>query len=162
MRKFTPETAIAAIELQQMVIDFLHEIDVNEGRDITDFYAEDGTFLLGDYTYRGHAAIGNFYKDRAERVRSQLKDGARTSRHSFTNLRISIEDGNRADLRFCNVQFSGEGKAPVRDFDGPTMVVDCRMACRCDTDGQWRIAEFQGSPTFVGKDPFLNKMLIKS
>jgi hypothetical protein len=38
MRKFDQETAIIAIELQQMLAEFGHEIDIDMGLNISDFY----------------------------------------------------------------------------------------------------------------------------
>lgn len=162
MPRLAPENAGAAMELQCMVAEFFYEIDVNGGAHVTEFYAPDAAFLLGDFKYQGHAAIAKFYADRAERIRVEQKDGIRAARHSFTNFRAAFQDKTHATINFINVQFSGEGKIPVRDFTGPTMVVDCQMQCRRDADGQWRIVMFQGSPVFVGNDPFLNKRVVKN
>ena len=60
MRKFDQHSALIAIELQQLIAEFAHEVDFNSGRNITDFYTEDGTFAVGDYTHQGHAAIRGF------------------------------------------------------------------------------------------------------
>ncbi len=57
MRKFDQETAIIAIELQQMLAEFGHEIDANMGLNISDFYTENGTFAVGDFTHKGHKSL---------------------------------------------------------------------------------------------------------
>ena len=161
MRRFDQETAVSALELHQLIAEFGHELDANGGLNITAFYSEDCNFLVGGNSFRGHAAVKKFYADRAERVRTQQKDGVRTQRHTITNLRISFQDKNHATLNFVIVNYSAAGKAPVFDLTCPTIVADCRMECRREADGQWRIAEFASEPVFVGNDPFLNAAVVK-
>jgi len=162
MRKFDQETAVIAIELQQIVAEFAHDLDFNDCRGIADFYAEDGTFAVGDYTHKGRAAIRKFYADRNERVRAQHKDGIRVSAHTFVNMRVTAEDKNNATVSFTNVNYAGEGHPPVRGTISPAMVTDCRMVFRREPDGIWRITSFSGKPLFVGDDPFTKASLLKS
>src|SRR5438128_1928378 len=68
MRRFDQQSAIIAIELQQLVAEFAYEVDTNGSRNITRFYAEDGVFAVGDFTRKGHAAIDQFYADGAARA----------------------------------------------------------------------------------------------
>jgi hypothetical protein len=161
MRKFDPETAISAIELHQLMAEFGHELDVNGGLNITQFYTEDCNYVVGGNSFRGHPAVAKFYADRGERVRTQQKDGARTQRHAITNLRISFEGKNQATVNYLMVNYSAAGNAPIMDFAGPSVVADCRMACRREVDGLWRIAEFTSAPVFVGNDPFLNAAVLQ-
>ncbi len=44
---------------------------------------------------------------------------------------------------------------------GPTIVADCRMEFRRDTDGKWRISLFDSTPMFIGNDPFLNAAVVR-
>jgi hypothetical protein len=162
MRKLDQTSAIIAMELQQMVAEFGHDLDANGGQNITDFYAEDGMFAVGDYMHKGHAAIRKFYSDRADRIRAVAKDGIRVSSHTFNNTRITIEDNNNATIYFINVNYGGEGTPPVLGPIAPAMITNCRMVCRRGADGLWRITLFSGVPVFVGNDPFVNKMLLKS
>jgi hypothetical protein len=162
MRKFDQETAIIALELQQIVADFAHEIDTNGGLNIADFYAADGEFSVGDYTHKGHAAINKFYADRAQRIPASHKDGIRVSVHTFLNMRVVVADKNNASVFFTNVNYAGEGHPPVMGAINPAMVTDCRMVFRREADDQWRIVLFGGTPKFVGNDPFVNKQLLKS
>ena len=161
MRKFDQHSAVVAIELQQLIADFAHEIDFNSGRNITDFYTEDGTFAVGDYTHRGHAAIRKFYADREERIPLQHKDGIRVAVHTFLNPRVEVQDRENATISFTNVNYAGEGHPPVLGSIEPAMVTACRMVCRREADGIWRIVSFSGTPLFVGNDPFVNKALLK-
>jgi hypothetical protein len=162
MRKFDQETAIIALQLQQIVADFAHEIDTNGGLNIEQFYAADGEFSVGDYTHKGHAAIKKFYADRALRIPAAHKDGIRVSVHTFLNLRVEVADKTNATVYFTNVNYAGEGHPPVLGTISPAMVTDCRMVFRCEADGNWRIVLFAGKPKFVGNDPFVNKQLLKS
>jgi hypothetical protein len=162
MRKFDQNSAIIVIELQQMLAEFGHEIDTNGGLNIADFYTADGVFAVGDFTHTGHAAIRKFYTDRAERARTTAKDGIRVSCHTFTNMRVSVQDKSNATIHFINVNCGGEGKPPVLGPLAPAMATTCRMDCRREPDGIWRIAWFGGVPVFVGNDPFVNKSLLKS
>lgn len=162
MRKFDPETAAIALQLQQIVAEFAHDLDFNECRGIADFYAEDGVFAVGDYTYRGRAAIAKFYSDRSERVRTQHKDGIRVSAHTFVNLHIDIADQNNATVCFTNVNYAGEGQPPVRGTITPAMVTDCRMVFHREKDDVWKITSFSGQPLFVGDDPFTKASLLKN
>lgn len=162
MSKFNPETAVIAIELQQIVSQFAHEIDTHGGLNIATFYAADGEFSVGDYTHKGHAAINKFYSDRAQRIPASHKDGIRVSAHTFVNLRVQVEDRNNATVFFTNVNYAGEGQPPVLGVINPAMVTDCRMVFRREADDNWRIVLFAGKPKFVGNDPFVNKQLLKS
>jgi hypothetical protein len=162
MRKFDPETAIIALELQRILAEFAHDLDFNNCRGIAEFYAEDGVFAVGDFTYQGKPAIRKFYADREVRVAAQHKDGIRVSAHTFVNVRVDVTDKSSATVFFTNVNYAGEGQPPVRGTITPAMVTDCRMVFRLEADGHWRIASFSGKPLFVGDDPFSKGSLLKS
>ena len=162
MRKFDQQSAIIAIELQQMLMEFALELDTNNGLNITEFYTADGGFAVGDFVHKGHTAIRKFYTDRLERARTTAKDGIRVSAHTFNNFRVSIQDPNNATIYFVNVNFGGEGPPPIVGPLAPAMVTNCSMVCRREADGIWRITWFGGTPVFVGVDPFVNKSLLKS
>jgi hypothetical protein len=161
MLDFTPETAAIALQLQQMLMEFTYELDVNGGKKITDHYTAEGAFLLGPYTMKGRAAIRKFYDDRDERVAKTQKDGTRTARHTFTNLRFDIRNSKDATIYFISIYYAGGGKPPVPNLGGPTTVADCSMECRREADGKWRVAEFKATPIFLGPDDFSNKSMTK-
>ena len=162
MPKFNVEQTVIVAELQQLLAEFVRELDLNDSLNAADFYTEDGKFVVGSQTYTGRAAIKKFYADRNERVRTELKSGARTLRHTFLNIAISIRDNDHATVHFTNVNYSGEGKPPVVGLSGPAMVADCRMEFRREADDQWLIAEFVPEPVFIGNDEFTNNFLLKS
>jgi hypothetical protein len=162
MRKFSAETAVVAVELQQLLIDFGRESDFNDAHNITDFYAEDGTLQVGDvHTLRGHAAIRQFYSNRNARLANEQKDGVRAVRHTFTNVQVLIEDSDHATLNFGNLNYSGEGALPQTGLVGPTLFSDCQMKFRRESDGQWRITLFYATSVFIGNDRFLNRTILK-
>ena len=162
MQKFTPETAAIALQVQQLVSEFAHEIDTNNGLDIAEFYAADGVFFVGTTEYKGHAAINKFYADRLERIPSQHKDGVRVGAHTFVNMRTEIQDQEHASVHFINVSYAGEGHPPVRMTITPAMITRCRMDFRLEGDGNWRITSFIGTPLLVGDDPFTKAQLLKN
>jgi hypothetical protein len=160
MGRFTQEEAIIALELQQLIAEFGAELDFNDGHNVTDFYTEDGVFVAGGTRFEGHAAIAQFYADRNERVRTQQKDGVRTGRHTFVNIRTYVEGPDKARVLYTTVHYSGEGKPPL-PLTGPSIVSDCRVDCVRGEDGRWRMKEFVPEPIFVGTDSFMNKTLVK-
>lgn len=159
MRTFDRETAIAAIELEQMVADYCHLLDCNDGVNGTVFFTEDCVVEAGLISYRGHDEMKKFYSAVAERVRTQ-QDGVWTSRHGFTNFRVTFPGKDRATVHFLFVNFSGSGSAPLLNASKPSVVSDARLECLREADGQWRIFEFHGKPIFVGDDPHLNKIVV--
>ncbi|SFR88797.1 nuclear transport factor 2 family protein [Sphingomonas jatrophae] len=161
MRRFDPETAAIVVELQQMLFDFGHEIDANQGRNITAFYAEDGVWELGDRHLAGDAAIRDFYTDHYARIAREQKDGQRQLLHAFVNVRVSVaEDRRHATLDFFNLNFSAEGARPIEAAPiAPNMIVECRMECRREPDGAWRITRFAGTPQFVGGESVAARLL---
>lgn len=152
-RSFNRETLAIVTELQQMLFDFGYEIDANQGRDITGFYAKDGVWELGSQTITGHAALREFYRDFHERVAREQKDGKRQLLHAFTNVRVTVNDDLvRAVIDFFNLNFSAEGARPVAAPIMPNMIVECRMECRREADSIWRIVRFTGTPQFSGPE----------
>jgi hypothetical protein len=162
MPKFDAASAAIALEVQQTVSEFAHEIDTNNGLNIADFYTADGVFFVGDTPYKGHDTIKKFYADRLLRIPGQHKDGIRVSAHTFLNLRTVIKDAHNATVFFTNVNYAGEGHPPVRMTITPAMVTQCQMDFRLEADGVWRIAAFVGKPLFVGDDPFTRAQLLKN
>jgi hypothetical protein len=150
------------LELQRFVSDFCRELD-NDGRDITRFYFEDGAFVVGGKTFQGHAGVTAFYTERLEKVRTQQKDGVRTARHTFVNLRVSLRGQDSATLNFINLTYTGEGRPPIMGLLGPAVISDCQMACGRDVDGRWRIRRFEGDTIFLGgNDALMKQMAVKS
>jgi hypothetical protein len=161
MPRFNNDTVLSALELQQLILDWGNDLDINGGLKVAELCTEDCVYLIAGNPHRGHAAINKFYSDRAERIRTQQKDGVRTQRHTISNIRVTLQDEDHATVGFMVVNYSAEGKAPALNLVGPTIVADSRMECRREADGEWRIALFDSKPVFVGNDPFLNAAVVK-
>jgi hypothetical protein len=160
MPRFDRETATSAMEIHQLLVEWCHELDINGGADIASLCTEDVTYMLGGKPFTGHGAVRDFYAARNERVRTQQKDGVRTQRHTISNFLTSFKSADEATVHYTLVNYSNEGKPPVLDLVGPTIVADCTMDFRRD-GGEWRISLFDSAPVFVGNDPFLNASVAK-
>jgi hypothetical protein len=159
MRRYDMDKLIIAYELEQRLYDFAEEMDINDYANIADFYTEDAVFHAGPNRIEPRSAIVKFYETRNENVRKYQKDGARTGRHTFQNVRVVVEDENNAKIHFINVNYAREGRAPAAGLVGPSMIADCVMTCRREADGVWRFSEFKPSSALVGEDDFMKKML---
>jgi hypothetical protein len=161
MPRYTTDNMLDVLEIQQVILDWAHDLDINGGFKVAELCTADCSYAVGGRYQKGRAEILKFYTDRAERIRTQQKDGVRTQRHSLTNIRVALKDQHHATVRFLVVNYSAEGKPPAMDLKGPTIVADSHMECRRDTDGEWRIELFDSEPVFVGNDPFLNASVVK-
>ncbi len=150
-RSLTAEAALATVELQQLLYDIGHEIDANVGTDITDFYCEDGAFVVGTHRYEGHARIAAFYAAERERVRTTLNNGERQLLHAFVNPRIFVHAADSATILCTNINFSAPGARPIEGPIAANMIVECRLDCRREADGIWRIALFESDIQFAAK-----------
>jgi hypothetical protein len=161
MPRIDLETAIATIEVQQLIVDWGYDLDAHGGLGVPALCTEDCEYYVGGMLHQGREAVRRMYEARNERVRTQQKDGVRTQRHTIGNFRIRLVDADSATAEFGLVNYSGEGRAPVLDLQGPTIVADCRMNFRRGPDGGWLIALFDSTPVFIGNDPFLNASVVK-
>ena len=158
MRKFDTESAVSALELQQLVVDWCHDIDTNGGAGASAYFSEDCVGDSGVISFKGHAGLKKYYADRLAVIRA-TPEGIRTSRHGFSNLRISFENKDRATLNFLIFTFAANGPPPIADATVPVAVSDSRFECRREGDGHWRVFEFVGRPIFLGGDDFAKKAL---
>jgi hypothetical protein len=159
MRKFTLDEMLTAYQLEQLLYDFTEELDLGGSKDAGRFYTEDGAFITGAGPIQGRAAIQAFYDRRNENVVKYQKDGQRTGRHTFLNVRCHIHDADNATLKFTNVNYAREGGAPAQGLQGPSAVADCEMKCERQGDGNWLFSEFKPSQALLGEDDFMKLML---
>lgn len=162
MPRFTQAHALSVIEIHQLVVDWGFDLDIHGGMHVASLCTPDCHYLVGGTLHQGHAPITAFYQARNDRVAVQQKDGVRTQRHTITNQRVTFSDADHAGATFILVNYSAEGRPPILDLVGPTIVADCRMEFRRDADGEWRIALFDSTPLFVGNDPFLNAAVVRT
>jgi hypothetical protein len=160
MRRFNSETAVAAVELQQMVADYWREVDLNGAAHAADYFAEDGVANMGPYSFTGRAGVANYYAERGAASRAQFAAvGGRRAYHTVLNLQIVFDGADRASLSFMTILYAGEGKLPALGATTPLSVGEVRWECRRAADGQWFIHEFHGAPLFLGDDDYVKKAL---
>lgn len=158
MSRFRGERASDALDLQQLLSEYCFELDLTGGLQAHRFFTADGRLEVGKMSLKGHEAMKVFYQDLVDQAKTSGTE--RTTRHLWSNLRISFEDENRVFVDFIMQNFSAIGAPPVFGATSPTIVADCRIDCRRQSSGEWRIAAFTGAPIFVGDDPVQNKALI--
>ena len=141
------EQALAVVEVQQLINDWAHELDVNNGLRVSGLVTEDCTYVLGGSPRQGRAAVEKFYQERLERLSAQ-PGGAPTQRHTLSNLRVSFRSAGEVSITFSLVYFTTAGMASGLNHADPAAVADVRMDCRRENDGHWRIAMFDSNQTF--------------
>ncbi len=159
MRRFTVEEMLTAYQLEQLLYDFVEELDLGGSKDAGRFFTENGAFVTPGGTIQGRMAIQAFYDRRNENVAKYQKDGQRTGRHTFLNVRCHLHGAGNATLFFTNVNYAREGGAPAEELAGPSAVADCSMKCERQPDGTWLFSEFRPSQALLGDDDFMKLML---
>jgi ketosteroid isomerase-like protein len=145
--KFDMEQAMAVIEVQQLIHDWAHELDINNGLRVSGLVTEDCVYVVGGSSRQGRAAVEKFYQERLERL-SARPEGVPTQRHTLSNLRVSFRGAGEVSITFSLVYFTTAGMASGLNHADPAAVADVRMDCRRDDSGQWRIAMFDSNQTF--------------
>ena len=113
MPRFTAETAIAALEIEQLVIDWGYDLDLNGGMNVAPLCTDDCHYLVGGTLHQGHGPITAFYTARNERVATQQKDGVRTQRHTITNMRIQFPAADHGSAQLLHREHRRRTKLDV-------------------------------------------------
>jgi len=146
--KFTPEQAVSYIEIQQLINEWSFELDVHNGAHIASLLTEDCGYLVRGGVRTGRDAVAQFYKERLETL-AATPEGVPTHRHMLANLRVKFTSADAASIGFSLVYFSTAGvKAGTKHAD-PASAADVRMDVRRGADGEWLIANFDSTPTFI-------------
>lgn len=141
------EQALAVVEVQQLINDWAHDLDINNGLHVSGLVTEDCVYAVGGSSRQGRAAVEKFYQERLERL-SARPEGAPTQRHTLSNLRVTFRNAGEVSITFSLVYFTTAGMASGLNHADPAAVADVRMDCRQDGDGHWRIAMFDSNQTF--------------
>jgi hypothetical protein len=150
-----PDTLHAVIELQQLVINYWHEVDFNDARNLTDLYTEDCTYFSGkDINYKGHEGIERFYAN----SRAIRGDGARSVRHSASNIKVTVHDRDRGSVWYLLTTYAAYGVAPIETAIAPSQITDINVDCVRGADGVWRIAKFTGDIIMMGPNSLTKKL----
>lgn len=145
--KFNMEQALTVAEVQQLINDWAHELDVHNGLHISGLVTEDCIYIVGGAPRQGRAGVEKFYQERLERL-SARPEGVPTQRHTLSNLRTSFRSTDEVSITFTLIYFTTAGMASGLNHADPAAVADVRMDCRRDDDGHWRIAKFDSNQTF--------------
>lgn len=141
------EQALAVLEVQQLINDWGHELDIHNGLHIAGLVTEDCKYNVAGALRQGRAAVEQFYRERLERLSAQPA-GVPTHRHALSNLRVSFRGARDASITFSLVYFTTAGMSSGVNHADPAAVADVRMDCRRDHDDEWRIAMFDSNQTF--------------
>jgi ketosteroid isomerase-like protein len=145
--KFNVEQALTVAAVQQLINDWAHELDINNGLKISNLVTVDCVYVVGGTTRQGRTAVENFYQERIQRLSAQ-PGGVPTQRHTLSNLRVNFRSAGEVSITFSLVYFTTAGMASGLNHADPAAVADVRMDCRQDNDGEWRIAMFDSNQTF--------------
>ena len=116
-------------EIEDLSIDYWHDVDTNWGKKAHEFYTEDGSYTTSLQTRTGRAAIKEFYDLRENR-------GDRVARHLINNHKITIHDRNHASADWILSLFAADGK-PVLPSRPAIMMADMHDEIVRGPDGRW-------------------------
>ena len=159
------EAVLLRAEIDAVLADWAWHLDHGDYAAVAGLFTEDALFVTGAVELRGRPAIENRYTERKV---------ARSTRHTYSGLRVSAADGGPVsggpvfgspapgagrdpDARPARVRalstwvnYAVNGPVPVDDV-GVYLVADFHdVLTRCD-DSQWRISERRIIPVF--RDP---------
>jgi hypothetical protein len=156
MRIIDDATRAATIELEALVTDYWFDVDENDSRAAPEFFTEECVFDPGiGAPFVGRVGVRAFYDNRALR-------GKRTTRHTFSNFKVTLEGPTRAAVNYVSVLYAADGPAPITNFVGPAVISDVACICERDAAGQWRFKSLRGRPAFIGNEPYSRGTLVKS
>lgn len=148
MAKFTSGQAVAVIEIQQLINEWSYELDVHNGANIGGLITEDCSYLVRGGVRTGREAVAGFYKERLETLGATV-EGVPVHRHMLANLRVKFSSADEASIGFSLVYFSTAGMKSGTSHADPASAADVRMEVRRGADGEWLIAKFDSTPTFI-------------
>ncbi|MET8652404.1 nuclear transport factor 2 family protein [Nocardia aurea] len=148
MVKFDLEQAASAIAIQQLVHEWAHELDVNNGLvGMGELLVEDVRYNVGGTVRQNRDEVLQFYKDRYARLEA-TEEGVPFHRHTLHNLRVDFGGANSATIDFGLAYFTTAGVAAKQEQTDTALVADVHMEVRRDEEGEWRISLFDSAPTF--------------
>ncbi|MCX4095525.1 nuclear transport factor 2 family protein [Nocardia sp. alder85J] len=148
MVTFDPEQAVSVIAIQQLVNEWAHELDVNNGIvGMGELVTEDVGYNVGGSLRNSRAEVLQFYKDRHARLEA-TEEGLPFHRHTLHNLRVDFTGEDTATIEFGLAYFTTAGVPAKQDHADPALLSDVFMAVRRGDDGHWRISRFDSAMTF--------------
>jgi len=124
---------------------YWRDVDFNEGRNASDFYAADGLLAIGDNRFQGREKIREFYAWRCQRART-------TTRHLVGNLDVDALDEHHARVTGVVSFHQADGRPPVLQSKPAVLVADLINECVLGDDEVWRFKSHVLRPVFLGDD----------
>lgn len=141
-------------EIDAVLADWAYYLDHGRLDELAALFTEDALFVTGGLELRGRAQIKNRYLERT---------AARTTRHTYSGLRVSALGGDReaiaadaadgparpAAVRAWStwVNYAANAAPPVDDV-GVYLVADFDDVLTWCADGRWRLSERRIIPVF--------------
>lgn len=147
MAKFDLEQAAAVVAIQQLINDWAHELDINNGVQMAPLLTQDCAYTVRAAPRHGPQEVVAFYGQRLAEL-SATPEGVPIHRHTLSNLRVDFRGPEEAAIEFSLVYFSTMGMASRTDHADPALFAEVQMDCRKESDGHWRIARFDSQPVF--------------
>ena len=115
-----------------LLLGFSEAVDTRRPQEIAEQFTAGGLFKPGDTAIHGPAAIEAFYKDR-------LRDPRRTTRHLWSNLRVTPSADALADIRVVLTNYAFD--PAVSETEVQLRVGNVAGVCARGPDSRWRFAE---------------------
>jgi hypothetical protein len=115
-----------------LLLSFSEAVDSRRSQEIAEQFTADGLFKPGDTAILGPAAVEAFYKDR-------LRDPRRTTRHLWSNLRVTPSAEDLADIRVVLSNYAFD--PAVSETEVQLRVGNVSGVCAKGPDGRWRFAQ---------------------
>ncbi|MQY30927.1 nuclear transport factor 2 family protein [Nocardia aurantia] len=148
MVTFDPDQAVSVIVIQQLVTEWAHELDVNNGIvGMAELLTEDVRYNVGGTVRGNRDEVLQFYKDRYARLEA-TEEGVPFHRHTLHNLRVAFTGADTAEIEFGLAYFTTAGVPAKQEHADPALLSDVFMDVRRDDDGHWRISRFDSTMTF--------------
>ncbi|PEQ13133.1 hypothetical protein B2G71_09750 [Novosphingobium sp. PC22D] len=148
MAKFSMQEVASVAEIQQLINDWVYELDFNHGLSMDTIVTEDCVYTMHSGTRTGRDAIVEAYRQRAERLTAG-GEAMPPMRHLNANLRVEFRDPDHAAITFGMAFYTAEGNPAGARHTDASAIADVWMECRREDDGHWRISRFESDQPFV-------------
>ena len=148
MAQFTLDQIIAIGEIQQLINDWVYELDFNHGLTVSNLVTEDCFYVMHSGPRNGREQIVDAYRQRFEKLSANGGE-VPAMRHLNANLRVEFLAPDAASITFGMAFYTAEGNPAGARHTDASAIADVFMACRREADGQWRISRFHSAQPFV-------------
>ncbi len=121
-------TAQLRTEIEQLLSEFAHRLDLDHGLRVHELFTEDGSYIIDGRPLTGHETIRSGYEQRAAL-------GLRTGRHLFTNVLVQPDTADRVRVQSVLVLYADDGE-PILPARPPLVVADFADVC-VRREGRW-------------------------